>query len=189
MEVRGTLKWVLMVTVLAVMTMQSSAVDIQGFANAGACSGSGYTFPGIAQQVCTAMNVGSVLIRNLASCQTGRAYRGGGCTTAVLSGNGPTVWCFTGGSFTGAAWFNGCRRRRLQGTTTTDDHDDKCSSSAEPNGVHYTPDISTGSWILKTPDAAQMLADLMAVDDAEKVNWLKAHGAYHVAGSDHVTMV
>ncbi|KAG0557760.1 hypothetical protein KC19_11G155200 [Ceratodon purpureus] len=185
------IKWVqlMAVTVMAVMTsMQScSAVDIQGFADSGACSGSGYTFPGIAQQVCTAMNVGSVLIRDLSSCQTGRAYRGGGCTTAVLSGNGPTVWCFTGGSFTGAAWFNGCRRRRLQ---AADDHvDDKCSSSAEPNGVHYTPDISTGSWIVKTPDAAQMLADLMAVDDAEKVNWLKAHGAYHVAGSHHVTMV
>lgn len=186
MEV-SSLKWLLAVTVLTVLTTQSAtAVDIQGFDNAGACSGSGYTFPGIGQQVCTAMNVGSVLIRDLSSCQTGRAYRGGGCTTAVLSGNGPTVWCFTGGSFTGAAWFNNCRRRRLQGD---DHHDNKCSSTAEPNGVHHTPDISTGSWILKTSDAAKMLADLMALDDAEKVNWLKSHGAYHVAGSDHVNIV
>lgn len=178
-------KILLVVTTLMVITAHVKAVDIQGFSSSSACSGSGYTFPGIGARICTAMNVGSILIRDLRSCQTGRAYRGGGCTTAVLSGNGPTVWCFTGGSFTGAAWFNNCRRRRLQGAAD----ETSCTNTAAPNGVHYTPDLSKGSWVLKTPNATAALAELEGVDDAEKVNWLNAHGAYHVAGSDEVTIV
>jgi len=133
------------------------------------------------------MSVGAVLIRDLSSCQTGRAYRDGGCTTQVSNGNGPTVWCFVGGGFTGADWLNGCRRRRLQGAET--DSGSQCTHKDVPNGVHHTESLSAGSWILKTPNATAIMNQLMGVDEAERVNWLKALGAYHVAGTDNFEVI
>lgn len=40
-----------------------------------------------------------------------------------------------------------------------------------PNGVYYTENLSKGSWILKTPNAMDVMSQLMGVDDAEKVSW------------------
>jgi hypothetical protein len=180
-------KLLLLMTTWMVITVNVKAVDIQGFSSSSACSGSGYTFPGIAQRVCASMSVGSVLIRDLSSCQTGRVYRNGGCTTLVSSGNGPNVRCFVGGGFTGADWLNGCRRRRLQGAETSGS---QCTDKADvPNGVHYSESLSKGSWILKSLNATDVMSQLLGVDDAEKVDWLKALGAYHVAGTDTFEVV
>lgn len=46
------------------------------------------------------------------------AYRGvAGAPPRPWAANGPNVQCFIGGAFTGAAWFNNCRRSKLQQTT------------------------------------------------------------------------
>lgn len=178
-------KFLLLSTTLMVITVSVQAVDIQGFSSSSACSGSGYTFPGIAQRVCTAMDVGSVLIRDLSSCQTGRVYRNGGCTTLVGSGNGPNVRCFVGGSFTGADWLNGCSQRLQEAESSGS----RCTDKAVPNGVHFTESISRGSWILKTLNPTEVMNQLLDVHDAEKVDWLKALGAYHVPGTDNYEVV
>ncbi|XP_024357897.1 uncharacterized protein [Physcomitrium patens] len=181
-------KLLLVIAALVVTTLPAAveAVDIQGFDNSAACTGTGYTFPGIAQRTCAAFtNEGSILIRDLSSCQTGRAYRNGGCTTEVGNGNGPTVWCFVGGSYTGAAWFNNCRRRRLQ----ADNSHESCTSTSAPNGVHYTEHLSKGSWILHSDNATELMAELKKIVDEEKVNWLKARGAYLIPGSDTIEYV
>lgn len=164
-------------TVLAIAT-PTLAVDIQAFDSSTACSGTGYTFAGIAQRVCTAFGKaeGSVLIRDLSSCQTGTVYSGGDCTTAGLSNNGPDVLCFIGGGFTGAAWFDGCHRRKLKAAAEAGTP--ACTSHSQPNGIHYTD--SDGSWILHSPDAKLLLELLRAVEDAEKAEWLKAQGAHFV---------
>jgi hypothetical protein len=169
----------LLLTTWMVITVDVQAVDIQGFSSSSSCSGSGFTFAGIAQRICAVMNVGSVLVRDLSSCQTARVYKNGGCSNQVGSGNGPNVRCFVGGGYTGADWLNGCRRR--QGPQTSGGH---CTDKDAPNGVHYTESLSTGSWILKTLNATDVMSQLLGVEDAEKVNWLKALGAYHVAGTD-----
>jgi len=65
----------------------------------------------------------------------------------------------------------------------------QCTDKGVPNGVHYTESLSKGSWILKTLNATDVMSQLMGVDDAEKVNWLKALGAYHVAGTDNFELV
>ena len=84
----------------------------------------------------------------------------------------PTVRCLTGDSFSGADWLSGC----LQST----DESTACVPTAIPNGVHYTENLAEGSWVLRTPRAAHVFAQLMHVDDAEKANWLGAPCAYHV---------
>jgi len=162
-------------TILAIAT-PTLAVDIQVFDSSTACDGAGFTFSGIGPNVCAAFNSGSVQIRDLSSCQTGTVYNGGGCTTSLSSANGPNVDCFIGGGFTGAAWFNNCRRRKLQAAAEAGTSE--CTSHAQPTGIHYTH--SEGSWILPSADATLLLDLLRAVEDAEKAEWLKAQGAHFV---------
>ncbi|KAJ7566910.1 hypothetical protein O6H91_02G123800 [Diphasiastrum complanatum] len=169
------------------------AVDIVGFSDSSQCSGSGYTFAGIAQQVCCAFgSTGSILIRDLASCQTGAVYRNGGCTTQVGSGNGPNVLCYVGGSFSGGAWFNGCSRTNAMTTSSFIPQNENkatcCTSTVAPNGIIYTKDFAKGAWVLKSDNAKAMLSQLESVHDAEKVNWLKEQGAHLVSGAEVVNL-
>lgn len=108
-----------------------------------------------------------------------RVYRNGGCTTLVGSGNGPNVRCFVGGGYTGADWLNGCVEGEHEG----------CTHTAVPDGVHYTENVATGSWVLKTPYASKVMAELMAIDNDHKVDWLKAHGAHYVPGIENYAVV
>ncbi|KAJ7559804.1 hypothetical protein O6H91_04G102200 [Diphasiastrum complanatum] len=153
------------------------AVDIVGFSDS------------IGQAICCDFgNTGSILIRDLASCQTGFVFRDGGCTTQVGSGNGPSGWCHIGGSFSGAVWNNHCGWTDATTTTSSsfisqnENKATRCASTVAPNGIIYTKDFSKGAWILKTDNAKDMLSQLESVHDAEKVNWLKERGAHLTSG-------
>jgi len=187
MKNRATSSAILLLAMIA-MTMilvpTSQAVDIQGFDSATACEGTGFTFAGIGQQLCTVFvtTQGSVQVSGLSLCQTAETFTGGGCTTLVLSANGPAVQCFIGGGYTGALWINGCRRRRLQENIASGAATKCTGQEMVPTGVHFTESASAGSWILHTPNATYVLELLRAIEEAEaKVEWLKAQGAHFVA--------
>lgn len=163
------------VLLLLQLTSLVGAVDIIFYTSTSACSGGGYSFNGVAAQVCCAVSAssgGSVLVTSASSSVASRFYRGGACATQVGTGSGN--FCLLGGQFTGAYWFNS-RRRSLLG-------DIKCESAMKPTGVVYTEDASQGHWMLtcSSDAAAELFSQMQNVTDAEKVNWLMARGATYV---------
>lgn len=169
--------YALLPVLLLQLTSLVGAVDIIFYTSTSACSGDGYSFNGVAAQVCCAVSAssgGSVLVTSASSSVASRFYRGGACTTQVGTGSGN--FCLVGGQFTGAFWFNGSRRRSLLG----DAGSNKCDSVMKPTGVVYTEDASQGHWMLTCSDAAELFSQMQNVTDAEKVNWLMARGATYV---------
>ncbi|BFI19389.1 hypothetical protein MPTK1_7g02903 [Marchantia polymorpha subsp. ruderalis] len=152
----------------------ADAVDIIFYSNTGACSGSGYSFNGIARQVCCVANGGSVLFRDMDGCKTSRVYRNGGCNNNQV-GSATGNICYVGGGFTSGYWYQSCRRRSLLDDATSDMT--KCLSQAKPTGLVFTEDSSKGSWILKSSNAVELSSQVENMTDAEKVNWFKANGA------------
>jgi hypothetical protein len=173
-----------MATLLTGCGLQSAvveAVDVTFFDNSGACAGEGYTFPGLPPNTCAVVtNEGSVEISGLSSAETGLAYRNGGCTTQVFSGQGPTVWCIVGGAFTGASWYvSGAESITSTTTSREETSSTNCSSVLPPHSILFTKDSSKGAWVLKANSIAaeDLMAQLRSVDDAAKVSWLKEQGA------------
>jgi hypothetical protein len=173
-----------MATLLTGGGLQSAvveAVDVTFFDNSGACQGAGYTFPGLAVRTCAQVtNEGSVEIRDLSGAETCLGYRGGGCTTQVATGRGPTVWCFVGGAYTGASWYNSGELITSTTTSREETSSGKCSSVMSPDSILFTEDSSKGAWVLKANSIAaeDLMAQLRSVDDAAKVSWLKEQGAH-----------
>jgi hypothetical protein len=185
-----------MATLLTGGGLQSAvveAVDVTFFDDSGACEGAGYTFPGLAVLTCADVtNEGSVQISGLSSAQTGLGYRNGGCTTQVSTGQGPTVWCFVGGAFTGASWFSSSAESITSTTTSREETSSaKCSSVMSPHSILFTEDSSKGAWVLKANSIAaeDLMAQLRSVDDAAKVSWLKEQGAHFEPASGAVATI
>ncbi|OAE23274.1 hypothetical protein AXG93_2193s1010 [Marchantia polymorpha subsp. ruderalis] len=160
--------------VLLGLSSMAGAVDIIFYSNAGACSGSGYSFNGIDKQICCIANGGSVLFRDMDGCKTSLVYRNGGCDNGQV-GSATGNICYVGGGFTSGYWYQSCRRLSLLGDATSDMS--KCVSQAKPTGLVFTEDSSKGTWILKSSNAVELSSEVENMTDAEKVNWFIANGA------------
>ncbi|BFI19392.1 hypothetical protein MPTK1_7g02910 [Marchantia polymorpha subsp. ruderalis] len=163
------------------------AVDIIFYQDSGACRGSGYSFNGIARQVCCVANGGSVLFTDMDGCKTSLVYRNGGCNSGQV-GSGTGNRCYIGGGFTSGYWYQSCRRRSLLGDAPSDMS--KCESQAKPTGLVFTEDSAKGTWILKSSNAVELSSQIENMTDAEKVNWFQANGAsfHNIAVSENVNL-
>jgi hypothetical protein len=173
-----------MATLLTGGGLQSAvveAVDVTFFDDSFACEGTGYFFPGLPLRTCAYVPYeGSVLISGLNGAETGLVYRGGACTIEVNFGQGPTVWCFYGGAFTGASWYISGESTTSTTTSREETSSGNCTSVKSPHSILFTEDSSKGAWVLKANSTAaeDLIAQLRSVDDAAKVSWLKEKGAH-----------
>jgi hypothetical protein len=186
-----------MATLLTGGGLQSAvveAVTVTFFVNSGYCEGAGYTFYNLPARTCAWVKpyAGSVEISGLSSLETGVVYRNGECTTPVFAGKGPTVWCVTGGYFTGAAWFFSSAESITSTTTFPEETSfGNCSSVMSPHSILFTEDSSKGAWVLNANSIAadDLMAQLGSVDDAAKVSWLKEQGAHFEPASGAVATI
>ncbi|CAM6040737.1 unnamed protein product [Sphagnum compactum] len=185
-----------MATLLTGGGLQSAvveAVDVTFFDDSGACQGEGYTFPGLAVRTCAEVtSEGSVEISGLSGAETCLAYRDGGCTTQVGTGQGPTVWCFVGGAFTGASWYVSSAESITSTTTSREETSSgNCSSVMPAHSILFKEDSSKGAWVLKANSIAaeDLMAQLRSVDDAAKVSWLKEQGAHFEPASGAIATI
>jgi hypothetical protein len=170
------------------------AVTLTFFVNSAACEGPGYNFYGLRANTCAAVTpyAGSVEISGLSIAETCVVYRNGECTTPVFAGKGPTVWCVTGGYFTGAAWFFSSAESITSTTTFPEETSfGNRSSVMSPNSILFTEDSSKGAWVLNANSIAaeDLMAQLRSVDDAAKVSWLKEQGAHFEPASGAVATI
>ncbi|CAK9196443.1 unnamed protein product [Sphagnum troendelagicum] len=189
----SSLSVLVMATLLTGGGLQSAvveAVDVVFFVNPGCQQGPGYLFSGLPPRTCAAVtNAGSVGIVGLSPIETGIVYRNGGCTTPVFAGRGPTVWCITGGAFTGASWYvSGAESMTSTTNSLEETSSSKCSSVMPPHSILFTEDSSKGAWVLKANSIAaeDLMAQLRSVDDATKVSWLKEQGSHFEPASGAV---
>ncbi|KAL2622782.1 hypothetical protein R1flu_002987 [Riccia fluitans] len=165
---------------LLVLSLSSTvmAVDIIFYTNTQACTGGGYSFNGASKQTCcivSAKDGGSVLFRDMDSCKTSKVYKNGGCDCCEV-GSGKGNRCYTGGGYTSGFWFSSCRRRSLLADLPPSVA--QCQGKLEkPTGIVFTEDSKSGTWILNSPDAVELLSELQNLPHGEKVNWMKGKGA------------
>ncbi len=186
-----------MATLLTEGGLQSAvveAVNVAVFVNSAACQGVGKAFNGLPPNTCAAVTpyAGSVLISGLSSAETCVVYRNGECTTPVFTGKGPTVWCVTGGYFTGVSWFFSTAESITSTTTFPEETSfGNRSSVMSPNSILFTEDSSKGAWVLNANSIAaeDLMAQLRSVDDAAKLSWLKEQGAHFEPASGAVATI
>jgi hypothetical protein len=170
------------------------AVTVTFYVNSAACQGPAYIFNGLPPNTCAWVQpyAGSVLISGLPSGWTCEVYRNGKCTTPVFPANGPTVWCVTGGYFTGVyCFFNSAESITSTTTSPKETSSGNCSSVMSPNSILFTEDSSKGAWVLNANSIAaeDLMAQLRSVDDAAKLSWLKEKGAHFEPASGAVATI
>lgn len=166
--------WILPV-LLWHFSSRAAATNFTFYENILGCSGTGYSFNDVGDNVCCAVGVtngGAVLVDYSTSSKTSSVYKNGGCTTNIYSAKGN--FCVIGGLFTGALVQPARRRSLLSGSQ-------KCDSQMKPDGVVYTETGLKGHWVLTTDDVFEMYAQMQNITNAEKVKWLQSLGANFIS--------
>ncbi|KAL2633677.1 hypothetical protein R1flu_005157 [Riccia fluitans] len=169
--------------VLTVLSSRAGAVEIHFYTNTRGCNGAGFTFTPAQVQVCYQYNAGSVMFLGMTSCRRSRVYGNSGCSGVSIGSSTGSV-CYYGGGIKSAYWYYICRRRSLlsDNFTSSSDTTPICKSTVDkPTGIVYTEESMTGSWMLKSPDAVNLMSQLESLPAGEKIDWLKTQGATFVA--------
>jgi hypothetical protein len=167
-----------MYALLAVVLLArlAGAVNILYYPTPAGCRGGAVGCYNVANNMCctsSASQGGSVLVNNAGSNVLSKVFRNGGCSTYEGSVPGRSDNCYRGGAYTGAFWYQGRRRSMLADPTS-------CDSQVAPNSVFFTEDHTQGHWLLTSCYVDQTYNEMQNVPEAEKINWLKSHGAFYI---------
>lgn len=170
MAKNGAFNKMYMIVPMVILGLSSMADAVEIIFYSSGCSGSGYTVNNAGNLACYVANAGASAF--ILTFKTGVVYRGGACNSTpynYVTGN----VCYSGGGFTSAYWYYNCRRRSLLGEVTS--NVTKCETDFKPTGLAFTED--SGTWILKSSNATQLMSQIENLTAVEKLSWFKAHGA------------
>ncbi|KAL2633434.1 hypothetical protein R1flu_004913 [Riccia fluitans] len=118
----------------------------------------------------------------MTSCTRSYVYENNGCSGVFTTRTGNV--CDVGGGKNSAKWKYTCRRRSLLSDNfpSSSDTTPECKSTVDkPTGIVYTEESMTGFWMLKSPDAVNLMSQLESLPAGEKIDWIKTQGATFVA--------
>ncbi|OAE36022.1 hypothetical protein AXG93_3593s1020 [Marchantia polymorpha subsp. ruderalis] len=162
---------------LSLSTMVAGQSDVQIiFYERNDCSGSGNIYIGFDQEICLREGVyrGSIQVIGAGNCGRTRVFKNRNCTgtpTADFAGD----MCYTMDNLAGTAnsayWYGSC-------STPPKPVKPVCKRKPPvPSGVVFIPKTYNGSWILNGWENARLYSKLKNLSNAEKVDWLRSHGA------------
>lgn len=156
------------------------AVDITFYESTSGCHGVGYSCYGVDTSTCCvtdSLSGGSVSVTTNygAGCLGAKYYEYGDCRRGTYLDTTYGNFCYYGGGFTAAYWFNTCRRRSL--LSERESKTPACTGQTKPNAVVFTEDGTKGHWILTSSNVNELYSQLKNVNDAEKLDWIKSKGA------------